>query len=54
MARQKTLDYILGMITGPSLIIALWACTGNSLSADVQEVKIVNEIWHPVNLNIIN
>ena len=38
MAKQKSLDYILGMITGASLIIALWACTGNNLSADVQDL----------------
>ena len=57
MAKQKSLDYILGMITGASLIIALWACTGNSLSADaqdIQEVKIVNESWDPVNVKVVD
>ena len=57
MAKQKSLDYILGMITGASLIIALWACTGNNLSAvaqDIQEVKIVNESWDPVNVKVVD
>ena len=57
MAKQKSLDYILGMFTGASLIIALWACTGNSLSADaqdIQEVKIVNESWDPVNVKVVD
>jgi len=46
------------MLTGASLIFALWACTGNNLTADtlddVQEVKIVNESWNPVNVKVID
>ncbi len=34
MAKQKSIDYILGMITGASLMLALWACTSNDLIAE--------------------
>ena len=56
MAKQKSIDYILGMITGASLMLALWACTSNDLIADgldVQEVKIVNETWDPANVKLV-
>ena len=57
MVKQKSIDYILGIITGASLMIALWACTNNSLSAydsDVQEVKVVNSQWDPVHTSSVN
>lgn len=57
MAKQKSIDYILGMITGASLMLALWACTSNDLIADgldVQEVKIVNETWDPANVKLVD
>ena len=34
---KKNMDYILGMITGTSLMIAAWAA-GNT----IEEVKVVN------------
>ena len=57
MAKQKSIDYILGMITGASLMLALWACTSNDLIADgldVQEGKIVNETWEPANVKLVD
>ena len=57
MSKQKSIDYILGMITGASLMLALWACTSNDLIADgldVQEVKIVNETWDPANVKLVD
>ena len=51
MLKNKSIDYIFGMITGASLMLALWTCTGNDLVANtgsVQEVKVVNESWDPV------
>ena len=51
MIKKKSIDYILGMITGASLILAFWACTNTPLGASsltVQEVKVVNESWNPV------
>ena len=47
MVKQKSIDYILGMITGASLMIPPRACTsGNPLNAagnTIQEVKVVNQ-----------
>jgi len=41
MAKQKSIDYILGMITEASLMIVAWA-EGNI----IQEVKVVNQyMW---------
>ena len=58
MLKNKSIDYIFGMITGASMMLALWACTGNELVASntgtVQEVKIVNASWDPVNVTIID
>jgi len=57
MIRHRSLDYIFGMVTGASLIFALWACTGNNLNAntvDVQEVMIINKSWDPVNVKLID
>ena len=45
MLKKKSIDYIFGMITGASLMLALWSCTGNPLNAsgsDVQQVEIHN------------
>ena len=53
--KNKTLDYILGMITGIAISIAALACTNNSLQAtsgDVLLVKVVNESWEPVKVVI--
>ena len=57
MIKKKSIDYIFGMITGASLMMAFWACTNTPLGAsgsDVQEVKVVNEVWNPVNVTIQN
>ena len=51
MLKKKSIDYIFGMITGASLMLAFWACTQTPLGASgtiVQEVKVVNESWNPV------
>ena len=51
MLQNKSIDYIFGMITGASLMMAFWACTNTPLGASgstVQEVKVVNESWNPV------
>ena len=53
--KKKTLDYIFGMITGIAISIAVIACTNNSLQAtsgDVLLVKVVNESWDPVKVEI--
>ena len=55
--KNKTMDYILGMITGISISIAVIGCTNNSLQAtsgDVLLVKVVNESWNPVEVKIVD
>ena len=52
---KKSLDYIFGMITGIAISVAVLACTNNSLNAtsgDVLYVKVVNESWEPVKVEI--
>ena len=51
MLKNKSIDYIFGIITGASLMLAFWACTQTPLgasSSDVQQVKVVNEVWDAV------
>ena len=51
MLKNKSIDYIFGMITGASLMLTFWACTNTPLGASgvtVQEVRVVNESWDPV------
>ena len=51
MLKNKSIDYIFGMITGASLMLAFWACTQTPLGASgstVQEVKVVNSSWDAV------
>ena len=53
--KNKSMDYILGMITGASIMLALWGCTSNPLNANgssVQEVRVVNDSWDPVEVKI--
>ena len=53
--KNKTLDYIFGMITGIAISIAVAALTNNSLNAGndgVLEVKVVNKSWDPVKVEI--
>ena len=47
MAKQKSIDYILGMITRASSILVAWAYTNrthlNAARSTVQKVKVVNK-----------
>ena len=57
MLKNKSIDYIFGMITGVALMIAFWACAGNNLSAyndNMQEVKVINKSWNPVYVKIVD
>ncbi len=56
MLKNKSIDYIFGMITGASLMVAFWACTSNVTGAgsDVQEVKVVNSQYQPVYVEVTN
>ena len=62
MAKENSREYMLGMITGASLMLALWACTGNELLAesgdgsdDIQRVEIVNSShYSPIYVDVVN
>ena len=46
------------MIAGVSIMLAAWACTNgthlNAAGSTIQEVKVVNERWNPVYIEIID
>ena len=50
MLKNKSIDYIFGMITGASLMLAFWACTTplDASGSNVQEVRVVNDSWEAV------
>ena len=57
MLKNKSIDYIFGMITGASLMVAFWACTSDVTASNgsVQQVEVVNTSWsNPVPVQIIN
>jgi len=58
MLKNKSIDYVFGMITGASLMVAFWACTNTPLGAsgsDVQQVEIVNNAYsNPVPVEVVN
>ena len=57
MLKKKSIDYIFGIITGASLMVAFWACTNTPLGASgstVQEVKVVNESWDAVYVKVVD
>ena len=56
MLKNKSIDYIFGMITGASLMVAFWACTSDVVGAGsgtVQDVRVINESYSPVNVAVI-
>ena len=55
MLKRKSIDYIFGMITGASLMIAFWACTSNvTANSTIQQVEVVNESWNPVHVTSVD
>ena len=50
MLKNKSIDYIFGMITGASIMLAFWACTSDVTGAGstAQDVRIVNTQFEPV------
>ena len=53
--KNKSLDYIFGMITGIAVTVAVLAMTNSRLNAnpsDVLKVKVVNTSWDPVKVEI--
>ena len=57
MLKNKSIDYIFGMITGASLMVAFWTCTSDvtASGSDVQQVEIVNgNRYLPVYVEVVN
>ena len=57
MLKKKSIDYIFGMITGASLMVAFWACTSDvtASGSTVQQVEVVNTSWsNPVPVQVID
>ena len=55
MLKRKSIDYIFGMITGASLMVAFWACTSHvTATSTIQQVEVVNESWNPVNVTSVD
>ena len=55
--RNKSLDYILGMITGASVMLTFWACTSDvtASGSTIQQVEVVNTSWsNPVPVEIVD
>ena len=49
MLKNKSIDYIFGMITGASLMLAFWACTNTPLGASGgDKIEIDSSEWNPV------
>ena len=43
MLKNKSIDYIFGMITGASLMLAFWACTQTPLGASGSTVQLIKQ-----------
>jgi len=57
MKHTKTIEYILGIITGASVMLVIMMFIYNSLSAganNVLEVKIINKAWEPITVQMKN
>ena len=52
MLKKKSMDYILGMITGIALMLAVWGCTHNSLEAGASELGSTS--WNPMFVKIVD
>ena len=50
MIKNKSIDYIFGMITGASLMIAFWACTSDVTAAGSDKIEIDSSEWNPVHV----
>ena len=53
MLKNKSIDYIFGMITGASLMLAFCACTNTPLGASGgDKIEIDSSEWNPVYVKI--
>ena len=58
MAKQKSIDYILGMISEVSLMIAAWAFASGrpliTVGNTIQKVKLVNQSLAPIYVDLVD
>ena len=54
MLKNKSIDYIFGMITGASLMIAFWACTSDVVASGADKIEIDSSEWNPVYVKIVD
>ena len=52
MLKNKSIDYIFGMITGASLMVAFWACTNTPLEAQTSELG--SNQYNPMYVKIVD
>ena len=52
MIKNKSMDYILGMITGMAVMLAIWGCTHTPLEANVTELGSTE--WNPMYVKIVD
>ena len=53
MLKNKSIDYIFGMITGASLMVAFWACTTPLDASNGDKIEIDSSQWNPVYVKIV-
>ena len=54
MLKNKSIDYIFGMITGASLMVAFWACTSDVTAAGSDKIEIDSSEWNPVYVKVVD
>ena len=52
MLKNKSIDYIFGMITGIALMLAVWSCSNTSLNAGASELGSTE--WNPMFVKIVD
>ena len=52
MIKNKSMDYILGMITGAAVMLAIWGCTHTPLGAGATELG--SSEWNPMYVKIVD
>jgi len=54
MIKNKSMDYILGMITGAAVMLAIWGCTHTPLGADSYTTELGSAEWKPMYVKIVD
>ena len=54
MLKKKSIDYIFGMITGASLMLAFFACTSDVVASSADKIEIDSSEWNPVYVKVVD